>query len=130
MKHLSKFNEKYQKSGTGFKVISINIDPKKKGKIKSFVKKKKYTFDMFFDVNGKGGLLKKFGSTSCPFTVLINSDGTIYSKHLGYERGDEIKIEKEIEDLISYNLKFNSTFKKKEKIEKEEKDTEIDNQNE
>ena len=61
--------------------------------------------------------------------MLINSDGTIYSKHLGYERGDEIKIEREIEELISYNLKFNSTFEKKEKLEKEEKDTEIDNQN-
>ena len=104
MKHLSKFNEKYK--DTGFQVISINTDTKSKGKVKSFVKKKKYSFDMLFDLNGKNGLLKKLGSSSCPFTALVNMDGTIYSKHLGYERGDEIELEKEILHLIDYNKKF------------------------
>ena len=104
MKHLSKFNEKYK--DTGFQVISINTDTKSKGKVKSFVKKKKYSFDMLFDLNGKNGLLKKLGSSSCPFTALVNMDGTIYSKHLGYERGDEIELEKEILHLIDYNEKF------------------------
>ena len=52
--------------------------------------------------------IKKLGSSSCPFTVLINTDGTIYSKHLGYERGDEVALEKEINELINYNahIKF------------------------
>jgi len=101
MKHLSKFNEKYK--DTGFKVISVNTDTRNKGKVKSFVKKKKYSFDMVFDLNGKNGIIKKFGGSSCPFTVLINMDGTIYSKHLGYERGDEIGLEKEILKFIDYN---------------------------
>jgi len=101
MKHLSKFNEKYK--DTGFKVISVNTDTRNKGKVKSFVKKKKYSFDMMFDLNGKNGIIKKFGGSSCPFTVLINMDGTIYSKHLGYERGDEIGLEKEILKFIDYN---------------------------
>ena len=104
MKHLSKFNEKYK--DTGFQVISINTDTKSKGKVKSFVKKRKYSFDMLFDLNGKNGFLKKLGSSSCPFTALVNMDGTIYSKHLGYERGDEIELEKEILHLIDYNKKF------------------------
>jgi len=109
MKHLSKFNEKYK--DTGFKVISINTDTRSKGKVKSFVKKKKYSFDMLFDLNGKNGLLKKLGSNSCPFTVLINSDGTIFSKHLGYERGDEIELEKEILHFIDYNKQFSEVVK-------------------
>ena len=104
MKHLSKFNEKYK--DMGFKVISVSTDTKSKGKVRSFVKKKKYSFDMLFDLNGKNGLLKKLGSNSCPFTALINMDGTIYSKHLGYERGDEVELEKEINRLITYNEKF------------------------
>ena len=58
---------------------------------------------MLFDLNGKNGLIKKLGGLSCPYTVLINTDGTIYSKHLGYERGDEIALEKEIAELIEYN---------------------------
>ena len=90
----------------GFKVVSISTDTKSKGKVRSFVKKKKYSFDMLFDLSGKNGMLKKLGSNSCPFTVLINMDGTIYSKHLGYERGDEVELEKEINRLITYNEKF------------------------
>ena len=58
---------------------------------------------MLFDLNGKNGVIKKLGGMSCPYTVLINKDGTIYSKHLGYERGDEIALEKEIQELIDYN---------------------------
>ena len=106
MKHLSKFNAKY--NDTGFKVISVNTDTRNKGKVKSFFKKKKYTFDMVFDLNGKNGVLKKFGGSSCPYTVLVNTDGTIYSKHLGYERGDEIMLEKEIKELIKYNKSISS----------------------
>lgn len=111
MKHLSKFNEKYK--DTGFKVISVNTDTKSKGKVKSFVKKKKYSFDMLFDVNGKNGVIKKLGGSVCPFTALINMDGTIYSKHIGYERGDEIALEKEILEFVEYNNQF------MEKIEEE-----------
>ena len=56
-------------------------------------------------------MLKKFGSNSCPFTVLINSDGTIYSKHLGYERGDEIKLEKEISETLGAKVDINHNKK-------------------
>jgi len=107
MKHLSKINTKYKDDS--FKIISVNTDTRNKGKVKSFVKKKKYSFDMLFDLNGKNGLIKKLGGLSCPYTVLINSDGTIYSKHLGYERGDEIALEKEIAELVTYNKTISVT---------------------
>ena len=64
---------------------------------------------MLFDLNGKNGLIKKLGGLSCPYTVLINRDGTIYSKHLGYERGDEIALEKEIAELVIYNKTISIT---------------------
>lgn len=107
MKHLSKINTKYKDDS--FKIISVNTDTRNKGKVKSFVKKKKYSFDMLFDLNGKNGLIKKLGGLSCPYTVLINRDGTIYSKHLGYERGDEIALEKEIAELVIYNKTISIT---------------------
>ena len=107
MKHLSKINTKYKDDS--FKIISVNTDTRNKGKVKSFVKKKKYSFDMLFDLNGKNGLIKKLGGLSCPYTVLINRDGTIYSKHLGYERGDEIALEKEIAELVVYNKTISVT---------------------
>ena len=101
MKHLSRFNEKYKESG--FKIVSINTDKQSKKRIKSFVKKKKYSFNMLFDQKGKDGVIKKLGGSDCPYTVLVNADGTIYSKHTGYERGDEVMLEKEINELIDYN---------------------------
>ena len=107
MKHLSRINTKYKDDS--FKIISVNTDTRNKGKVKSFVKKKKYSFDMLFDLNGKNGLIKKLGGLSCPYTVLINTDGTIYSKHLGYERGDEIALEKEIAELVTYNKTISVT---------------------
>jgi peroxiredoxin len=123
MKHLSKFNEKYK--DTGFKVVSINTDKQSKGRIKSFIKKKKYSFEMLFDQQGKDGVIKKLGGVSCPYTVLINTDGTIYSKHIGYERGEEIALEKEINELIKFNksLAIDSSSdlknnKEEEKVEK------------
>ena len=122
MKHLTKFNEKYKDSG--FKVLSINTDKRNKARVKSLVKKKKYSFDMIFDLKGSDGLLKKFGGSSCPFTVLINKDGTIFSKHIGYEVGDEITLEKNIQDLISYNQNLkvseNIEVKSDKQIEPEE----------
>ena len=101
MKHLSEFNKKYK--DTGFKVVSINTDKQSKKRIQSFVKKKKYSFDMLFDQQGKDGVIKKLGGVNCPYTVLINTDGTIYSKHIGYERGEEVALEKEINEFIKYN---------------------------
>ena len=61
---------------------------------------------MLFDVNGKNGVIKKLGGSVCPFTALINMDGTIYSKHIGYERGDEVALEKEILEFVEYNNQF------------------------
>jgi len=121
MKHLSKINTKYKENS--FKVISVNTDTRNKGKVKSFVKKKKYSFDMLFDLNGKNGLIKKLGGSSCPYTVLINSDGTIYSKHLGYERGDEITLQKEITELIEYNKSISINDSTKDSLHiKDQKD--------
>ena len=119
MKHLSKINTKYKDDS--FKIISVNTDTRNKGKVKSFVKKKKYSFDMLFDLNGKNGLMKKLGGLSCPYTVLINTDGTIYSKHLGYERGDEIALEKEIAELIEYNKTISVTDETPDEKHVEEK---------
>jgi len=119
MKHLSKINTKYKDDS--FKIISVNTDTRNKGKVKSFVKKKKYSFDMLFDLNGKNGLMKKLGGLSCPYTVLINTDGTIYSKHLGYERGDEIALKKEIAELIEYNKTISVTDETPDEKHVEEK---------
>lgn len=103
MKFLDEFNKKYAESG--FSVVSINTDtPRSLARVKSLVKSKKYSMDILSDPSSK--LLRKLGSRACPFTVLVNTDGTIYSSHLGYNPGDEIALEEEIKDLINKNLTF------------------------
>ena len=64
-------------------IDTISIMTKEINMKKSFVKKKKYSFNMLFDQKGKDGVIKKLGGSDCPYTVLVNADGTIYSKHTG-----------------------------------------------
>ncbi|MBJ48658.1 MAG: hypothetical protein CMG59_05760 [Candidatus Marinimicrobia bacterium] len=100
MKHLSKLNTKY--SEYGFKVLSINMDsPRTLKKVKQFTKSQKYTFQILSDPRME--LFRKLGGSVMPLVVFINTDGTIESKHIGYNPGDESLLEKEIIDIISSN---------------------------
>jgi len=97
MKFLDEFNQKY--SEYGFKVVSINTDNSRAFKsVKPFVKSKKYSFDVLSDPRSK--FFRKLGGNVCPYTVIIDQDGTITSKHVGYNPGDEVDIEKHIVDLL------------------------------
>ena len=44
---------------------------------------------------------RKLGGKVCPYTVLVDHEGNIIKKHSGYNPGDEVKLEKEIKDMIS-----------------------------
>jgi len=97
MKYLNQFNELYKESG--FKVISINTDPSRHFKsVKPFIRSKKYSFKVLSDP--RTSYQKKLKGTSCPYTVLVDHKGIITARHVGYNPGDENKIESEIIDLI------------------------------
>tara|TARA_A100001011_G_scaffold399373_1_gene507698 strand:- start:8443 stop:8976 length:534 start_codon:yes stop_codon:yes gene_type:complete len=100
MLHLSKINEEY--SDSVFKVISINMDtPRTIKKVKQFVNSQKYSFDVISDPRME--LFRKIGGSVMPLVVLINMDGSIEKRHVGYNPGDEIKLAKEVSDLIVSN---------------------------
>ena len=44
---------------------------------------------------------RKLKGTSCPFTVMVDHRGVITARHVGYNPGDEKKIEQEIIELIN-----------------------------
>tara|TARA_Y100000994_G_scaffold50493_1_gene39951 strand:+ start:2562 stop:3185 length:624 start_codon:yes stop_codon:yes gene_type:complete len=97
MKYLSEFNIKYAESG--FKVISINTDGSRAlSSVEPFVESKKYSFKVLSDPRSK--YMRKLKGTSCPFTVMVDHNGNIVSRHVGYNPGDEKKLEKEIIELI------------------------------
>lgn len=100
LKYLDKFNKKYAESG--LQIISINTDtPRSLSKVKSFVKSRGYSFNILLDP--KSEYIRKAGGKVLPYLLLVNTDGTIFKRHMGYNPGDEITLEKEILEMIALN---------------------------
>ena len=98
MKYLDQFNKKYAESG--FKVISINTDGSRAlSSVEPFVDSKKYSFKVLSDPRSR--YQRKLKGTSCPFTVMVDHKGNIISRHVGFNLGDEKKLEEEIIQLIN-----------------------------
>lgn len=102
MKFLNEFNEKY--SDSGFQVISINMDnPRSMSRVKSYVNSQKYSFTVLSDP--KSELFRKTGGKVMPYILMVNSDGTIFKRHIGFTLGDEKSLEEDIIGLINHNQK-------------------------
>jgi len=99
MKFLNEFHKKYNEFG--FKVVSINMDsPRSMSKVKKYVKSSKYAFEVLQDP--RMDLFKKIGGSIMPFVVIVDNQGKVVNKHIGYNLGDEKSLEEEIKVLISY----------------------------
>ena len=106
MKYLNEFNKKYAESG--FQVISINTDGSRAfSSVEPFVDSKNYSFKVLSDPRSK--YQKKLKGASCPFTVMVDHKGNIISRHVGYNSGDEKKLEEEIIQLI-YNAQSDTLY--------------------
>ena len=106
MKYLDQFNNKY--SENGFKVVSVNTDNSRTiNRVKPYINSKKYSFTVLNDP--KSLFFRKLGGKICPYLILVDKDGNIVSKHTGYNPGDEIKLEKEIIELL-VDAKIDSTI--------------------
>jgi len=100
MKYLSEFNTKYKE--LGFEVVSINIDsPRSMSKVKSFVKSMNYSFTVLSDPRAE--FFRKTGGKVMPYLIFINKDGSIWKRHVGWNTGDEIKLEEEIIEILALN---------------------------
>ena len=97
MKFLNDYDQKY--SEYGFNVVSVNMDtPRSLSKVKSYIKSKKYSFQVLSDPRSQ--LFRKTGGTIMPYTLMVDTSGLILNKHTGYNLGDEIKIEEEIRKIL------------------------------
>ena len=97
MKELDKLNIKY--GDQGFTYVSINIDsPRSMSKVKSYIKSQKFSFTVLSDP--KAELFRKMGGKVMPFVLIADTTGEITNRHVGYNPGDEKKLEKEILHLL------------------------------
>ena len=97
MHHLNKFHLHFK--DVGFKVLTVNTDtPKSMGKVKSYIRSKKFKFFVAVDPNGQ--VKKKLKAELMPTTILVDTDGSVLYRHQGYYPGDEDKILKHITDYL------------------------------
>lgn len=100
MKKMQPIYEKYKDQG--FTYLAINQDNQKSiSKVKSFINANNYTFPVVLDLDKH--IFEDYSGIGLPYSLIINSDKKIISKHLGYITGDEVKIEQEIKDALSGN---------------------------
>ena len=112
MKFLDEYNKKYSKEG--FKVLSINTDNSRTiNRVKPFIKSKNYSFTVLNDP--KSLFFRKLGGIVCPFLV-VDDKGNIIKKHTGYNPGDEVKLELEIQDMLKTS-KVDSVSSDSSKVE-------------
>ena len=98
MKVLKNLYEKYQDKG--FTILGINQDsPKSVSKVRAYISSQKISFPIALDPNNQ--YLQKFNGQSIPYSLLVDRNGEIVYKSVGYLPGDEIKLEKEIQKLFS-----------------------------
>ncbi len=100
MKKMQPIYEKYKNQG--FTYLAVNQDNQKSiSKVKSFINANNYSFPVVLDLDKH--VFEDYNGIGLPYSLIIDKNKNIIAKHLGYITGDEIKIEKEIQDALSGN---------------------------
>ena len=98
MPYLDQFEKKYKDKG--FSVLAISVDNQKSlSQVRSFIKTKKFSFDIFLDPNMQ--IFKKLNGNLMPTNVLIDKNGKVFWRHYGYLPGDEKKMEEQILNVLN-----------------------------
>ena len=102
IEELSAMNELYDElqKETGVKIIAVSIDDSRNSKkVAPFSKGKGWKFDIYLDENSDFRRAMNVGNP--PFTFLIDGNGKIVFKHVGYAAGDEEDLVAQIRKLIA-----------------------------
>lgn len=97
LKEYKKIYEEYRDKG--FKMYAISTDDERTvAKVKPFVKSKNFKFPVLLDTNSD--IARLYYAQSVPYSVILDRKGYIIYSHLGYMRGDEVKVK----DIISSEI--------------------------
>lgn len=97
---LAQFKKIYNEfKDDGLIMLGISTDNEKSiAKVKPYIKSKGYNFTVLLDTNSE--VARKFYARAVPYTVVLDKHGNIVYQHLGYKKGDEIKVKNLIKKLI------------------------------
>ena len=100
MVYLDQINNHYK--NIGLKVLAINVNnPKIVNKVKPYVKKRNFKFDVAIDPEAKiGSALKVDG---LPTTFFVDTDGKIWDRIAGFGSGTEKDYIKSLEKFFDKN---------------------------
>lgn len=100
IEELDAFKPVYDEFETlGLQVLAISEDgPQAQGKIKPFVKSRKWRYQVLLDPTNK--VKDLYGVKAMPTSFLIDKNGDIIYQHTGYKKGDEKKIQEKIKELL------------------------------
>lgn len=101
IEEMTKYKELFSSlKDKGLKVLAISIDDERTvAKVKPFVRSKNYPFPVLLDTNSE--VARKYYAQNIPYSVLLDKSGNIVYTHLGYMKGDELKMKNKIEELIN-----------------------------
>ena len=80
-----------------FKVVTINVDQNAED-MHQFLAKTPANFDIFHDASGR--IAQQFKLEGMPTSFLIDRNGKVHSKHIGFYEKKKLKLESEIESLL------------------------------
>jgi len=84
----------------GFKMFAISTDDERTvAKVKPFVKSKGFEFPVLLDTNSD--ISRLYYAQSVPYSVILDKKGMIIYSHLGYMKGDEVKVKEIISSEIN-----------------------------
>ena len=120
IEYLNQMNEHF--SGVGVNILGININsPDIVNKIKPHAEKKKISYDIAIDPNNK--IAKKFDVESIPITFIVDNNGTILNKFVGFSDGgqneilDALTVYLDNESIDYDEFSFKEIDKKKNNVE-------------
>ena len=104
IEELSQYKSIFKEYGSnGVKVIAISTDNEKTtAKVRPLVKSKGFPFTVLLDPNSE--VARKFYVPSVPYVVILDKLGNIAYTHLGYMKGDEIKVREKLDELLTQNV--------------------------
>jgi peroxiredoxin len=85
-----------------FEFVAVSTDTEDlMDKVNQFAVENSLPFPILVDPSGNTVSKLIPGGDAVPYSIIVNKNGEIVSRHSGYKSGDEESLKKELEELLS-----------------------------